>query len=128
MDEMNSTPTTGRSIERLLFWSPRILGILAILFMMLFSLDCFEDGISLKEQLICFLMHNIPSWVIIGILAVAWKWEKIGGVLFLAAALAGMIFFNAFSGNWGAILVMSPFAITGALFILHQDKYHKAAN
>lgn len=124
---MNNYKTSYRKKERLLFWLPRILGILAIAFMMLFSLDCFEEGNLLGDQLLCFLMHNIPSLIIIGILLVAWKWEKIGGILFLAAALAGMIFFNAFSGNWGAMIIMAPFAVTGALFIIHQDKYHKTS-
>jgi hypothetical protein len=94
--------------------------------MMLFSLDCFEKGNPLGEKLLCFLMHNIPSFIILGILLVAWKWERTGGILFLAAALAGMIFFNVFNGNWGALIIMTPFVITGMLFILHHEKYHKS--
>jgi hypothetical protein len=108
------------------YWSPRVLGILAVLFMMLFSLDCFEEGLQLGEQLLCFLMHNIPSLIIIGILMVAWKWERIGGILFLAAALAGMIFFNVFRGNWGALIIMTPFVVTGVLFILYHYKFYKS--
>jgi hypothetical protein len=108
-----------------LYWIPRVLGILAILFMMLFSLDCFEGGDKLGEELLCLLMHNIPALIIVGILIVAWKWELVGGILFIAAAVAGMIFFNVFSGNWGAAIIMTPFLITGVLFILHHNKYHK---
>ena len=122
---MNNNTAKNKKNGRLLYWSPRILGILAIAFMMLFSLDCFEEGNVLKDQLMCFLMHNIPSLIIIAILVVAWKWERIGGILFLAAALAGMLFFNAFNGNWGAMIIMAPFAITGVLFVLHHDRYHK---
>lgn len=111
--------------ERLLYWSPRILGILAILFLMLFSLDCFGEESALKRQLLCFVVHNIPAFIIIGILIISWKWEWIGGILFLAAALAGSIFFNGLEGNWGVLIIMAPFAITGALLILHHGLHHK---
>ena len=70
-------------------------------------------------------MHNIPALIILGVLIVAWKWELIGGILFIAASIAGMIFFNVFSGNWGAAIIMTPFLITGVLFILFYAKYHK---
>ena len=115
-------------MERLFFWSPRILGILAILFMVMFSLDCFGDGQAIGKQLLCFLMHNLPALIILAILLMAWKWELIGGILFLAATLAGLIFFNAFTGNWGAAIVMAPFAVTGILFILHHQKYHSGSH
>lgn len=45
--------------EKVLYWSPRILAILAILFIMMFSLDCFEGKWNLGEQLTCLFMHNI---------------------------------------------------------------------
>jgi hypothetical protein len=112
--------------KRFLYWTPRILGMLAILFMMLFSLDCFDGDGKLGANLLCLLMHNIPALIILGVLIVAWKWELIGGILFLAASLTGMIFFNVFSGNWGALIVMTPFIITGILFILHHERYHRS--
>lgn len=115
-----------RSEERLLYWAPRILGILAILFLMLFSLDCFGGESALKEQLLCFMMHNIPAFIIIGVLIISWKWELIGGILFLAAALAGSIFFNGFGGNWFVLILMAPFAVAGVLLILHHGQYHKS--
>ena len=107
---------------RFLYWIPRILAILAILFIMMFSLDCFEGGVA-KDILICFLMHNIPALILVIALVIAWKWEMIGGVIFLLAFLAGCFFFRAFSGNWGALIIMLPFAITGALFLFHHNLY-----
>jgi hypothetical protein len=109
-----------------LYWVPRVLGILAILFMMMFSLDCFEGDGKLGEKLLCLLMHNIPVLIILGILIAAWKWELIGGILFIAASIAGMIFFNVFNGNWGALIIMTPFVVTGILFILHHERYKKS--
>jgi hypothetical protein len=71
-------------------------------------------------------MHNIPVLIILGILIAAWKWELIGGILFIAASIAGMIFFNVFNGNWGALIIMTPFVVTGILFILHHERYKKS--
>jgi hypothetical protein len=107
--------------NKILFWTPRILAILAILFMMMFSLDCFENvG---KDALVCLFMHNIPAFIIIIVLAIAWKWEWIGGILFVIAFFVGSIYFNAFGKNWGALIIMVPFLLTGILFIVHYYLY-----
>jgi hypothetical protein len=105
--------------NRILYWTPRGLAILAILFLMMFSLDCFGEYQEMREMLTCFVMHNIPAFIVIGVLIIAWKWEFIGGVLFILAAIAGAIFFNGFGSNSGVLILMAPFVITGALFILH---------
>lgn len=104
-------------INKLLYWIPRILGILAILFMMMFSLDCFEMGG--RDTLICLAMHNIPALIVVLVLIIAWKWELIGGILFIAVSFTGAIYFNGFGSNWGVLPVMAPFLLTGILFLVH---------
>ena len=110
-----------------LYWIPRILTILSILFMMMFSFDVFDGNEPLARKLLGFLMHNIPVLVLIVVLIIAWKWEVVGGVLFILSAIAGSIFFKAFSGNSGALIVMGPFFIMGVLFILHHVLYVKSS-
>ena len=107
--------------KKLLYWTPRILAILAILFMMVFSMDCFEMGG--KDALICLVMHNIPAFIIIIVLIVAWKWELIGGILFAVAFIAAGIFFNSFTGNPASLIVISPFLVVGILFIVDYYLY-----
>jgi len=114
--------------EKILFWAPRILAILAILFMMMFSIDCFGGNYTLREQLVCFVMHNIPAYMLILALIIAWKWEMAGGILFLLAALAGSIYFRAFSGNPGVLIILLPFVVTGILFIIHEVLFRKKQN
>ena len=109
--------------EKLLYWIPRVMGILAILFMMMFSLDCWGESTEWKKILLCFIMHNIPAFIIILVLVIAWKRELAGGILFCLVAVTGSIFFRGFSGNWGVLIVMAPFLISGALFILHNAKF-----
>jgi len=55
------------------YWLPRILCILAILFISLFALDSFDPELSLYKQLSGFLMHMIPSFILVALLIVAWK-------------------------------------------------------
>jgi len=85
--------------EKMLIWSPRILAILAILFLMLFSFDCFEAGQGFRRQMTCFFM------------------------LFVAAAITGSIIFNGFDGNYGVNIIMAPFVIAGVLFMIHHYLY-----
>lgn len=89
--------------------------------MMIFSLDCFEGSYTIGERLTCFVMHNIPAFIILLILLVAWKWELVGGILFLLAALTGSVLFRGFSGNPASLIVMAPFAVAGILFIIHNQ-------
>jgi hypothetical protein len=106
--------------EKLLYWSPRILSILVILFMIMFSFDVFGGNAPIGTKLLGFLMHNIPAIILTGVLILAWKWEVAGGILFILAAIAGTIFFRSFEGNPGSLIVLAPFCIIGILFIVHH--------
>ena len=114
--------------KKILYLAPRVLGILAILFLMMFSLDCFGGGVPLKEMAVCFLMHNIPAFIVILVLVIAWKWEMSGGLLFIAAAITGSIYFNGFGRNPGVLILMVPFLVTGVLFLLHDFLYLRRTN
>ena len=106
--------------NKTLYWIPRIITIFAILFMAMFSLDVFEGNQPLQKKLLGLLMHNIPALILTGILIIAWRWEKVGGALLIIGGCAGCVLFKVFSGNFGALIVMSPFFISGLLFILHD--------
>jgi hypothetical protein len=108
---------------KILYWVPRIFTILAILFMMMFSMDVFSGNESLGRKLQGFLIHNIPVLILTGILIIAWIWEVAGGILFILAFIAASIFYRSFSGNPGSLVVIIPFLITGVLFILHHVLY-----
>jgi hypothetical protein len=62
-------------------WIPRILCILAILFVSLFALDAFSSERTFWQNVAAFLMNLIPSFVLLAVLIVAWKWEKVGGII-----------------------------------------------
>jgi hypothetical protein len=111
--------------EKILYWMPRIFTILAIIFMLMFSLDTLGEKVPLSDKLLGLFMHNIPVLILTVILIIAWKRELIGGILFIAAFIAAAIFFKSFTGNPGSLVVILPFLLTGVLFIIHHILYRK---
>jgi len=105
--------------SKFFYWLPRVLTILSILFMGLFSLDSFSGNASAWRKMLTFLINNIPVFILIVILIVAWNREVAGGILLILASVAGCIFFHSFTGNPGSIVVIAPFFIEGLLFLLH---------
>lgn len=112
---------------KIIHWIPRVLCILAILFVSMFALDSFNPDYTLWQQLQAFFMHMIPSFILIIFLAVAWKWELVGGLMLLILALGftPFIYTHNYSMNhsgWISLTVVLminfPFMITGGLFIL----------
>jgi len=107
-------------ILKILLWFTRILAILSILFMMMFSFDVFEGNEPLIRQLLAFLKHNIPAFALIIALIIAWKYEIAGGVIFILLFMALGIFWGSFSGNRGSLILIAPYLLVGILFILHR--------
>lgn len=109
-------------------WLPRIICILAILFVSIFAADAFAPGLSIWQQLADFFMHLIPSFVLLAFLIAAWKWEYIGGIIFTAIGIvmSPFIFMHNYSVNHfsigrciGIILMITfPFIVVGILFIV----------
>ena len=108
-------------MKKLLFlvWFARILAILAILFVLMFALDSFGGDKPAGKQILEFLIHSIPALILIFALVVAWKYEIIGGSIFIAVAIGLGIFWGSFAGNSGSLILLAPFFLVGLLFILH---------
>ena len=79
--------------EKALYWSPRILAILAILFMLMFSFDAFDGNEPLGRKLLGFLIHNIPVLILTAIVVVAWNRELPGGIILIAVAFCANYIF-----------------------------------
>jgi len=120
----------------LFYWAPRILSIIAILFISMFSLEAFGAGLPLKTQILDWLIHMIPSFLLIIVLVIALKWENIGGVIFLSIGLAftPFIFWGNYVNNhsiWLSLFIILtvtfPFILIGFLFILSHQTRRKAS-
>ena len=120
---------TKRSV---FYWAPRILGLAAIAFISMFALDSFEAGQPLTTQLLHFAQHLIPSFLLLALLALAWKWEKVGGIAFIGIGLIfsplvymlnhGRNHFSVAQSLLVVLIITVPFIITGALFLLSHSK------
>ena len=108
-------------------WTPRILCILAILFVSMFALDSFDPRFTVWQQIQAFLIHLIPTYILILFLVVSWKWELIGGLMLIILALGftPFIFTHNYQMNHSAwmsfsivLMINFPFILTGGLFVL----------
>jgi hypothetical protein len=115
----------------ILYWTPRILCILAILFISMFALDSFSPNLTIWQQIGAFLIHLIPSFILLVFLLIAWKWELIGGILFTVIGVTAtpFIYIHNYRMNhsvWMSLMVILfitiPFVIVGVLFIISHFK------
>ena len=103
----------------LLRWTPRIGMIVFAVFLSLFALDIFGQGYTLWETVVGLTMHLIPTFALLAVLALAWRWPLVGGVTALLVA-AGFIL--QFGGGWGDdwpfyLTIVGPQVMIGLLFL-----------
>jgi hypothetical protein len=104
-------------LARIIHWAPRVAAILIILFVSLFSLDVFEMEAAPLELLVGFLMHNLPSIVMLVLLIFAWKRPVVGFVAFLvAAALFAIFFVRSIYALPNLLLFVLPILLIACLF------------
>lgn len=112
---------------KILHWSPRIICILSILFISMLALDAFDPRLTAWQQSVAFLMHMIPSFILIAILWVAWKWELIGGIvlIFFCLLTSPWVFNQNYNRTHSVfvslqiiLMIIFPFILTGILFIV----------
>lgn len=121
-----------RTSTKVLQWTPRILCILAILFISMFALDSFSPDRTFLQNAGALLIHLIPSFILLAILIVAWKWARIGGLLLIILGIVFLILtFNLnynlrhFSLTQSLInvsFICLPFVLAGILFIMSHNR------
>lgn len=123
-----------KTSTKIIHWTPRVICILAILFISMFAADAFAPGLTIWQQIGGFLIHLIPSYILILLLLLAWKWELIGGIVFLLIGLGFSPFIFSHNYHMNHSVLMSlfivliiniPFVIVGILFIVSHFKKRK---
>ena len=96
-------------------WTPRILGIAVALFLALFALDAF-DGRPLLEAIPGFVIHLIPTYLVLAAVALAWRFPAIGAIAFAALALTYAVRVH-WRPDW-VLFIGGPLFLVAALFVV----------
>jgi hypothetical protein len=119
-----------KKISKFIYWTPRILSIIFICFIALFSLDVFGNNYGFWGTALAFLMHNIPSFILLAILIISWKREIVGGVAFILAGLLYILTlamnpqFEWYMISW-SVTIAGPAFLIGILFLVGWFKKRK---
>jgi len=108
--------------KKILFWLPRVLSVLLVIFISIFALDVFNEYHSFSEIIIPLFLHLIPSLILIALAIVAWRWERIGGLIYIAFGIFYIITMKrSFHFNLSWILTISgPLFLIGLLFVFRK--------
>ncbi len=95
-------------LKKTLYYLPRVLAILFNAFLALFALDVFDQ----PQWPIALLMHLIPNFILALLTALAWKYERLGGLVFIAVGLLLLIF-----SRWESMILSVLLMVIGGLFL-----------
>lgn len=98
---------------KLLYWLPRALSVLFVGFISMFALDVFSE----PQWLLGLLIHLIPSLILVLLTVIAWKREKLGGILFVVTGLVVLV-----ATQIEAWVVTMPMIVIGGLYIISGTK------
>ncbi len=102
------------STRRTLTWAPRVLTILLALFISVFAADAFEGQPDLAHKLVALAMHLIPTALVVVLLVVAWRFEWVGAVAFIALALLYTL--RSLAHPQWILFIAGPAYLVGLLF------------
>lgn len=121
------------NMSGLLYWLPRILGILLALFISVFALDVFGEGYDFWQTALALTMHLLPTLALVIVLVCAWRWERLGGLLFIALAIVSPLAMGL-RFSWEPYLLLSGiplligvlFLVSGYVHFRHAPREEKA--
>lgn len=108
-------------------WIPRILIMLFIAFVALFSLDVFEGEASIWYKLLGLLIHNVPALLLLLTLLLTWRRPLIGGIVFAVLMVLLTVLWQTYEA-WETFLFFTvPMLVVAVLFLLvYFISQHKA--
>ena len=118
-----------KKVKKWIYWTPRILAIVFVFFLSLFSLDIFDMQLGFLGTILGLFMHNIPSLILLAALLLSWnRYEIIGGITFI---FAGVFYFFLVLINilrnspselyqlFWTLLITGPAIFIGILFLIN---------
>lgn len=102
-------------MRSIIVWSARVLAMAGILFVSAFALDVLGTGLPLPEIALALFIQLLPGLALAVILAITWRNEWLGGILFVLAGLSPFVLFS--NPKWVNLMLGSPFLLSGLLFL-----------
>lgn len=106
----------NETTKRVLYWTPRIIGLAFAAFLGIFALDVFSMPVDIGHKALALLMHLIPTGMVLVALMIVWRREWVGAVLFPLLAVVHLV------PTWGRLdwsgyaLIDGPLLLLGILF------------
>jgi prepilin signal peptidase PulO-like enzyme (type II secretory pathway) len=119
-----------KKVTKFVYWTPRILSIIFLCFLALFSLDIFDMQLGFWGTVLGLFMHNIPVFILLAVLLISWKHEIVGGIAFILAGIAyivSLLFrgpFELYKIAW-AIQISGVAFLIGILFLINWFRKSK---
>lgn len=110
----------GEKTNSFVFWTPRIISIIFILFMVLMSLDVFDGNVGFWKTLLGFFIHNIPAIILSLLLILSWRDGFLASIGFFTFGILYIILIlsNIFSTGFRAIYLSWILTISGFAFLI----------
>ena len=109
----------NKHLRNILFWTPRVLGILIAGLLILLSMDVFAEGYSFWQSIGGFLIHMLPALAVILVLVLAWRWEVIGALGFIAFGVWYIALTWSNDMHWSAYAMLAGLpGLIGVLFLM----------
>jgi len=107
-----------KRVNKFIYWTPRILSIIFILFLALMSLDVFEGNYGFWGTIAGLFMHNIPAMILLIVLIISWQHEIVGGIGFILAGILyiAMILMNVIKAGFEWYYLLWALQISGIAF------------
>ena len=108
--------------NKFIYWTPRVLSILFIIFLALMSVNTIAQKLGLWQVVFGIFVNNIVAFILLAALIVSWKYEIVGGIAFI---LAGTLYSVLLARNtfewyllaWAGIVPGITFFV-GILFLI----------
>jgi hypothetical protein len=107
----------NKATRTLLFWTPRVLCLAVALFLALFAFDVFGEPGTVWMKVVGFAIHLAPTWALLVVLALAWRWEWIGAAACFAMAGFYAATFGRHHLDWD-LIIAGPVVLVGVLFLV----------
>lgn len=101
-----------------IIWISRIALIIYSLMLSLFAFDVFDPNDPILYRLGGFLIHLLPSLLLVLVLILTWKKPLPAGILFFIAGIGFTFLFRTYKEFLTFLIISLPLILIGVLYIL----------